>query len=281
VLVHGDTTTAYSAALAAFYSDIPVGHVEAGLRSFDMKAPFPEEFNRKTISNIASLHFAPTEISQKNLINEGVKRSNIFITGNTVIDALKTTIKNIIDSKENILSSFDFDFETNKYVLITGHRRENFGEGFLNICKAIRDLSEIFPEYHFIYPVHLNPNVQNPVNEILSNKANIHLLPPLSYDQFCLAMYYSTLILTDSGGIQEEGISIDKPVILMREITERPEALEAGGVKLVGTDRNKIVKVVSELLSNKNIYEEMASATNPFGDGDAAQKIVSILRNFD
>jgi UDP-N-acetylglucosamine 2-epimerase (non-hydrolysing) len=273
VLVHGDTTTAFTTALAAFYAGVPVGHVEAGLRSHDIHAPFPEEMNRKSISSMTDLHFAPTELNRQNLLAEGVSDSKIFVTGNTVIDALRMVLSEDIGNQSNDISGRKFDFEKAKYVLITGHRRENFGDGFLAICQAIADLAVAHTDYDFVYPVHLNPNVQKPVLDILAGVPNVHLLPPLPYTEFCLAMHHSTLLLTDSGGIQEEGPYLNKPVVVMRDITERPEAVMSGAAVLVGTNREKIVSTVTDLLTSNKLYDEMAAVPSPFGDGYAARRI--------
>ncbi len=287
VLVHGDTTTTFASALAAFYQNIKVGHVEAGLRTYNMNAPYPEEFNRQIVSKVSELHFAPTEISRSNLINEGHKIENIFVTGNTVIDSL-FWILNRIDKSENrkedlikkINNILNFDWENTKFILITAHRRENFGEGFTKICNAIGDLASKFASIHFIYPVHLNPNVQDPVLERLSNIENIHLIDPLEYEPFLYLIKNSFLILTDSGGIQEEAPSLGKPVLVMREVTERPEALDAGTIKLVGSSSDLIVKEVTNLVENKNEYTKMSLAHNPFGDGKASLKIIDAIRKY-
>ena len=285
VLVHGDTTTAYAAATAAFYAGIPVGHVEAGLRTHNVYSPFPEEFNRQVVSKIAKWHFAPTESSRQNLLDERTPDTNITVTGNTVIDALFWVLKRIDNdpAKRSQLEAFlnqrlPFDWATQRFVLITGHRRENFGDGFLAICEAIRQLATAHPEVHFVYPVHLNPNVQKPVYDLISGHANIHLIDPLEYEPFVFLLKHAHLVLTDSGGLQEEAPSLGKPVLVMREVTERPEAVEAGTVKLVGADTAKIVAQVSELLADETAYVRMSKAHNPYGDGLAAERIVLVLK---
>lgn len=285
VLVHGDTTTCFAAALAAFYQNIPIGHVEAGLRTGDLLAPFPEEANRSLVGRIARLHFAPTSKAAKNLIAENVSEGTIHVTGNTVIDALllaREKVKQLpVSTWEDLLGAAlvaQILERTGRFVLITGHRRENFGQGFVDLCNAIRELALANPSWLFVYPVHLNPNVQQPVREILKDLDNVKLIEPLDYLPFVWMMDQSDLILTDSGGIQEEGPSLGKPVLVMRDVTERPEALEAGTVKLVGTDKTRIVDAVTLLLNDENAYKAMATAANPFGDGHAAKKIVSIIK---
>jgi UDP-N-acetylglucosamine 2-epimerase (non-hydrolysing) len=284
VLVHGDTTTTIATALSAFYQKIPVGHVEAGLRTGDIYSPWPEEANRKLTGVLTQYHFTPTSTSQKNLMNEGVKTDNIYVTGNTVIDALFWVLEKIENTdtlkkelSEKILTQFSAFESNNKFVLITGHRRENFGEGFLNMCKGIKTLAQTHPEINFVYPVHLNPNVQKPVLELLSNIENIYLIDPLDYEPFVFLMSRAYLILTDSGGIQEEAPSLGKPVLVMRDTTERPEALNAGTVKLVGTNTENIITEVNRLLENNSDYEKMSQAHNPYGDGKACEKIIKIL----
>jgi len=284
VLVHGDTTTTLATSLACFYAGIKVGHVEAGLRTHNLKSPFPEEFNRQVVTKITDIHFAPTDYCRNNLIEEGTQAQNIFVTGNTVIDALTMTLR-LLDSNESIKApviesidmKLDFDWKSLKFVLITGHRRENFGLGFLEICNSLKELSELFPDVHFVYPVHLNPNVQEPVNRILGNIANIHLIAPLDYPSFSMLLKSCYLVLTDSGGLQEEAPSLGKPLILMRETTERPEAVEAGTARLVGTSKERIVSSVTELLLNQSLYEEMATSHNPFGEGDATHRIIEAI----
>lgn len=285
LLVHGDTSTSLAAAMAGFYLSIPVGHVEAGLRTHDLQAPFPEEFNRQVVSKLAKWHFAPTEFSRQNLLAERVLETSITVTGNTVIDALFWVLGRIeVDlERRNALCTFlseqlDFDWQCQRFVLITGHRRENFGDGFMQICQALKDLATRYPTVQFVYPVHLNPNVQQPVNTVLSNLSNVHLIAPLDYEPFVYLLKHSHIVLTDSGGIQEEAPSLGKPVLVMRDVTERPEAIEAGTVRLVGADRGRIVTNVSELLDNQASYTAMSRAHNPYGDGNACEKIISILR---
>jgi UDP-N-acetylglucosamine 2-epimerase (non-hydrolysing) len=288
VLVHGDTTTSLATSLAAYYQQVPVGHVEAGLRTYNIYSPWPEEMNRQLTGRIASFHFSPTEASKKNLLSEGVTENRIFVTGNTVIDALQFIVKQLSSSEAlntQLLGFFQnigikvSEYPNKKMVLITGHRRENFGEGFLQICRAIRSLSVHNPDVDFIYPVHLNPNVQAPVKQILDQPgtANIFLIEPLDYLPFVYLMARSYLLLTDSGGIQEEGPGLGKPVLVMRNTTERPEAIDAGTVKLVGTDESKIFTSVNTLLTDPKAYNEMASSVNPYGDGLAARRIADIL----
>lgn len=293
VLVHGDTTTSTAAALAAFYQQIPVGHVEAGLRTFNIYSPWPEEMNRQITSRIATFNFTPTQLGKKNLINEGIMDDKISITGNTVIDALKIVVKKIecdtgIKGKiRGELINFGYDpdrlnLNGRRLVLITGHRRENFGEGFINICSAIKYLTKAFPMVDFVYPMHLNPNVRKPINEVFGKSENIpnmFFIEPLGYLPFVYLMERCTIVLTDSGGIQEEAPGLGKPVLVMRNTTERPEALEAGTVKLVGTDFDKIIHEVSLLLENSEYYNTMSKANNPYGDGKASQRIVSCFEN--
>ena len=293
VLVHGDTTTSTSAALAAFYQQIPVGHVEAGLRTHNVYSPWPEEMNRQLTGRIATYHFSPTSLSRKNLLEEHVCESNIVITGNTVIDALYWVIQKISNDErlrtdiENSLLKSGYDIkrlnENKRMVLITGHRRENFGGGFISICKAIRDLSKMFPNVDFVYPMHLNPNVRKPIHETfgedLTNLGNTFFIEPLEYLSFVYMMQQSYIILTDSGGIQEEAPGLGKPVLVMRETTERPEALDAGTVKLVGTDYDKIVNAVTVLLNDDSAYDQMSRAVNPYGDGLACRRIVDFIKN--
>jgi len=288
VLVHGDTTTAYATATAAFYAGIPVGHVEAGLRTHNILSPFPEEFNRQVVSKIATWHFAPTESSRQNLLDERTPDQNITVTGNTVIDALFWVLKRIENDpvKRVQLEAFlsqrlPFDWTRQRFVLITGHRRENFGDGFLAICEAIRQLAAAQPEVHFVYPVHLNPHVQKPVYDLISGQANIHLIDPLGYEPFVFLLKHAYLVLTDSGGIQEEAPSLGKPVLVMREVTERPEAVKAGTVRLVGADTAKIVRHVTELLSDEAAYAGMSKAHNPYGDGMASERIVATFKTLN
>lgn len=284
VLVHGDTTTAYATAMAAFYAGIPVGHVEAGLRTHDIRSPFPEEFNRQVVTKVSHWHFAPTESSRQNLLAENIQDDTITVTGNTVIDALFWVLKRIDSdpARQGRISSFlseqlSFKWQTEKFVLITGHRRENFGAGFLAICEAIRQLAVRYPSVHFVYPVHLNPNVQKPVFELIDGVPNIHLIAPLEYEPFVYLLKHAYLVLTDSGGIQEEAPSLGKPVLVMRDVTERPEAVVAGTVRLVGADTNKIVSHVSELLDDEQSYLKMSKAHNPYGDGMASERIVGVF----
>lgn len=283
VLVHGDTTTSMAASLAAFYLQIPVGHVEAGLRTYNMLSPWPEEMNRQVTDRICTYYFAPTEQSKKNLLQENIEEKKIFITGNTVIDALLMAVE-FIDStpgmKEKVakeLQEKGYTIGEREYILVTGHRRENFGDGFLHICKAIKELATLHPEMDIVYPVHLNPNVQKPVYELLSGVDNVYLISPLDYLPFIYAMQHSTLLLTDSGGVQEEAPSLGKPVLVMRDTTERPEAVEAGTVKLVGTDAEAIVTNVTALLKDKEMYRRMSETHNPYGDGRACERILSAL----
>jgi UDP-N-acetylglucosamine 2-epimerase (non-hydrolysing) len=286
VLVQGDTTTVLCGALAAFYHKIPVGHIEAGLRTGNIASPWPEEINRVLTTRIVRWHFAPTLNNRQNLLNEGILDENIFVTGNTVIDTLFLALKKIKTSPPFIegLPNKNLEFLNNQpMILITGHRRENFGEGFENICFAIADLAKKFTDVQFIYPVHLNPNVQEPVYKILGNdpsfSSRVHLIPPQTYLPFVSLMNNSYLILTDSGGVQEEAPSLGKPVLVMRDTTERPEALASGTVKLVGTDRKQIFEEVSRLLTDTTAYKEMIQIHNPYGDGKATERIINVLMN--
>jgi UDP-N-acetylglucosamine 2-epimerase (non-hydrolysing) len=277
--VHGDTTTSMIAGIAASYQQIPVFHVEAGLRTGNKLSPWPEELNRRITGVIADLHFAPTKSASENLLKEGVSRDIVVITGNTVIDALidaRKIIQSNTARERSCLTSINLGCldKPSDILLVTGHRRENFGQGFDNICRALKSLALKYPDLQIIYPVHLNPNVRTPVNEMLSSLTNIHLIEPLDYLPFVYLMERSRLILTDSGGVQEEAPSLGKPVLVMRDTTERPEAVEAGTVRLVGTSPKSIVESVSRLLEDKGEYEKMASASNPYGDGQAAQRIV-------
>ncbi|ENM5935841.1 UDP-N-acetylglucosamine 2-epimerase (non-hydrolyzing) [Vibrio mimicus] len=281
VLVHGDTATTLAVSLAAYYEKINVGHVEAGLRTGNIYSPWPEEANRKLTGALASVHFAPTKSSSDNLIRENISPSDIEITGNTVIDALlwvNEKINNDSDMLTALGSAFPFLDNEKKLVLVTGHRRENFGEGFENICKALAELASQHHDVQIVYPVHLNPNVSEPVNRILANIENIHLIEPQQYLPFVYLMNRSHVILTDSGGIQEEAPSLGKPVLVMRDTTERPEAVDAGTVKLVGTSVEKIVAEISLLLTNEAVYECMSKSHNPYGDGKACEKIVARLK---
>ncbi|EFI07046.1 UDP-N-acetylglucosamine 2-epimerase [Bacteroides sp. 3_1_19] len=291
VLVHGDTTTSTAAALAAFYQQIPVGHVEAGLRTHNIYSPWPEEMNRLLTGRLATYHFSPTPLSRNNLIKESINDRNIIVTGNTVIDALYWVVDKIKNNKEldneleSVLSKAGYDVNRldngKKLVLITGHRRENFGDGFINMCTAIKDLTIKHPNVDFVYPMHLNPNVRKPIHEVfgedLSGLKNMFFIEPLEYLSFVYLMEKSSIVLTDSGGIQEEAPGLGKPVLVMRDTTERPEALNAGTVKLVGTDYNKIVNEVSSLIDDKAAYEKMSKAVNPYGDGLACGRIVNAL----
>jgi len=292
VLVHGDTTTSTAAALAAFYQQIPVGHVEAGLRTHNIYSPWPEEMNRQITGRIATYHFSPTALSRQNLLSEGIQESSISVTGNTVIDALYMVVDKIKKDKtldvslKDVLKSAGYDVDRlnggKKLVLITGHRRENFGDGFISMCQAIKALTEKYKEVDFVYPMHLNPNVRKPIHEVfgedLSGLGNMFFIEPLEYLSFVYLMEKSTVVLTDSGGIQEEAPGLGKPVLVMRDTTERPEALEAGTVKLVGTNYDKIVSELSTLLDDRDYYEKMSKAVNPYGDGLACQRIVDRLR---
>ena len=282
VFVHGDTTTSFSVSLACFYQKIPVSHIEAGLRTYNLYSPWPEEANRQLTGKLATYHFAPTTSAAHNLLSEGVKKENIIITGNTVIDALFLTRANIENNaflKNSLISQINlkFDLDSAKLILVTGHRRENFGQGFINICEALKEIALANPDIHIVYPVHLNPNVRKPVNEILGKVSNIHLIEPLGYQPFVYLMSRAYLIITDSGGVQEEAPSLGKPVLVMREVTERPEAVEAGTVKLVGCDANKIVLETQFLLNSQEEYSKMALAHNPYGNGKACQKIVEFF----
>ncbi|MBQ1784378.1 MAG: UDP-N-acetylglucosamine 2-epimerase (non-hydrolyzing) [Gammaproteobacteria bacterium] len=285
LLVHGDTTTSLASAMAGFYAGVQVGHVEAGLRTHDVQAPFPEEFNRQVTSKVARWHFAPTETSRKNLLDEAIDDSQIFVTGNTVIDALFWVLQRIEQDEprrqnveENLDNCLSLDWRRQRFVLITGHRRENFGEGFQQICEALRELALAYPTVSFIYPVHLNPNVQKPVIEILAGIENVYLIKPLDYEPFVYLLKHAYLVLTDSGGIQEEAPSLGKPVLVMREVTERPEALHAGTVRLVGAQKHRIVANVGELIENAASYHAMTRAFNPYGDGQACARIAEILK---
>ena len=279
VLVHGDTTTTFATTLAAFYQKIDVAHVEAGLRTGNLYSPWPEEANRKLTGVLAKYHFAPTSTAKLNLLKENIDEKNIIVTGNTVIDALFLALDKTKQNKnleQKIIQELNLKIDS-QFILITGHRRENFGQGFINICEAIKELAIKYPKINFIYPVHLNPNVRKPVNEILSNLENVFIIEPLDYLPFVYLMSKSYLILTDSGGIQEEAPSLGKPVLVMRDTTERPEAIKAGTVKLVGTNKEKIVNEVSRLIEDKQEYNKMSKAYNPYGDGKASKKIIEFL----
>ena len=285
VLVHGDTTTTSACSLAAFYNKIKIGHIEAGLRTGNIYSPWPEEANRKITGVLADYHFAPTTTSENNLLKENINKKNILVTGNTVIDALYLMIEKIeknprLKSKilELISSQYKF-FDDKKIILVTGHRRENFGHGFRNICNALKTIADNNPDFDIVYPVHFNPNVQKPVREILSNAKNIHLIEPLSYECFIYMMSKSFFIITDSGGIQEEAPSLGKPVLVMRDSSERPEAIKAGTVKLVGTDYAKIIEESQKLIDDENEYNKMSKAYNPYGDGKASLKILNFIKS--
>lgn len=289
VLVHGDTTTSTAAALAAFYAHVPVGHIEAGLRTHDIYSPWPEEMNRQLTGRIATFHFAPTSMSCENLLAENISPDHVLVTGNTVIDALHWVVGKILADQSLSLALHDelhnhgYDTErlvsNRRMVLITGHRRENFGDGFLHICQAIRQLAETYPMVDFVYPMHLNPNVRRPIQEMFGDTyaTNLFFIEPLEYLSFVFLMEKASLVLTDSGGIQEEAPSLGKPVLVMRDTTERPEALNAGTVKLVGTDCHKIISEVSRLLDDKSYYDSMSQAVNPYGDGKASERIIHFL----
>lgn len=280
VLVHGDTSTTFATTLAAYYQRVPVGHVEAGLRTGNIYSPWPEEGNRKLTGALAAIHFAPTEDARNNLLKEGVPEATVHVTGNTVVDAL-LIVKQRLEADAVLAAplqeKFKFLRDSAPLILITGHRRENFGDGFERICQAIRKLSELYPDADFLYPVHLNPNVREPVNRLLKGASNIHLIEPQDYLPFVYLMMRSHLILTDSGGIQEEAPSLGKPVLVMRETTERPEAVKAGTVRLVGTDVDSIVDNVSRLMSDQREYNSMARAHNPYGDGHACSRILKSI----
>ena len=294
VLVHGDTTTSTAAALAAFYQQIPVGHVEAGLRTHNIYSPWPEEMNRQITGRIATYHFAPTPLSRQNLLTEAVKEEQITVTGNTVIDALYMVVDKIKNDKsldaelKILLKNAGYDVnrlaDGKKLVLITGHRRENFGEGFIHMCTAIKDLTQKYPDVDFVYPMHLNPNVRKPIHDVfgedLSDLGNMFFIEPLEYLSFVYLMEKSTIVLTDSGGIQEEAPGLGKPVLVMRDTTERPEALAAGTVKLVGTNYENIVREVSALIDKRDYYNQMSNAVNPYGDGKACDKIVNRVMKY-
>jgi len=287
VLVHGDTTTTSASSLAAFYNKIKVGHVEAGLRTGNIYSPWPEEANRQITGVLANYHFAPTTTSQNNLLKENKDSKNIIVTGNTVIDALFLALDKIEkddELKTKIVNSINSQYEIKedkKLILVTGHRRENFGDGFVNICEALKTLAINNPDVDIVYPVHLNPNVQKPVKEILSDTKNVFLIDPLQYESFIYMMNKSYFIITDSGGVQEEAPSLGKPVLVMRDTTERPEAVEAGTVKLVGTDKETIIKEAQNLLDNQEEYNNMSKAHNPYGDGKACEKIVEFIKKVE
>jgi len=285
VLVHGDTTTTSACSLAAFYNKIKIGHIEAGLRTGNIYSPWPEEANRKITGVLADYHFAPTTTSENNLLKENINKKNILVTGNTVIDALYLMIEKIENNpglKSRILELISSQyklFDDKKIILVTGHRRENFGHGFRNICNALKTIADNNPDFDIVYPVHFNPNVQKPVREILSNAKNIHLIEPLSYECFIYMMSKSFFIITDSGGIQEEAPSLGKPVLVMRDSSERPEAIKAGTVKLVGTDYAKIIEESQKLIDDENEYNKMSKAYNPYGDGKASLKVLNFIKS--
>jgi UDP-N-acetylglucosamine 2-epimerase (non-hydrolysing) len=285
IFVHGDTTTTFSVSLAAFYEKIAVGHVEAGLRTGNIYSPWPEEGNRKLTSQLTTYHFAPTQQSEGNLLNENITADKIIVTGNTVIDALllmRDKLKSDIPFREHVQNSIKekgFDPEAAEFILVTGHRRENFGQGIIDICTALKIIALNRPHMNIVYPVHLNPNVLKPVNDLLGDVENVYLIEPLQYEAFIYLMSLSKLIITDSGGVQEEAPSLGKPVLVMRETTERPEAVDAGTVKLVGTNIESIVSATNELLDNNLAYEIMAKAHNPYGDGKACDRIINFMRN--
>ncbi|CAM2734208.1 UDP-N-acetylglucosamine 2-epimerase (non-hydrolyzing) [Pseudoalteromonas distincta] len=281
ILVHGDTSTTLSASLAAFYQQIPVGHVEAGLRTGNLASPWPEEGNRKLTGAITKLHFAPTDTSEQNLLNEGVNADDIIVTGNTVIDALLQVVDKV-KTDEILIKTLQAKFpeldESKKLILVTGHRRESFGGGFERICEALAEIATAHPEAQVLYPMHLNPNVREPVNRILKDVKNVQLIEPQDYLPFVYLMSKAHIIVTDSGGVQEEAPSLGKPVLVMRDTTERPEAVAAGTVKLVGTDKNRIIEEVKNLLTNQADYETMSRAHNPYGDGKACERIISKIK---
>lgn len=286
LLVHGDTTTSLATAMAGFYQGVPVGHVEAGLRTYDIHAPYPEEFNRQVTGRVTRWHFAPTPFSRDNLLAERVPAEHITVTGNTVIDALFWVLGRLDADTERrerisqqLSDALPFVWTTERLVLITGHRRENFGDGFLQICEALKSLANRYPAVQFVYPVHLNPQVQVPVRSLLADLGNVHLIAPLDYEPFVYLLKHAYLVLTDSGGIQEEAPSLGKPVLVMREVTERPEAVDAGTVRLVGANRQRIIDQVSELLEDEASYRAMSRAHNPYGDGQACERIIRVLRD--
>jgi UDP-N-acetylglucosamine 2-epimerase (non-hydrolysing) len=279
VMVQGDTTTAFAAALAAYYHKIPVAHLEAGLRSHQIYSPFPEEINRKLVGTISTLHFAPTLHAKENLFQEHITE-NVFITGNTVVDALLMGLDILKTQKSDFSSLFPFYDKNKKMILVTGHRRESFGDGFQQICHAIKTIAIAFPDIQIIYPVHLNPNVQEPVRRLLSDVSIVHLISPLSYEQMIWLLQHCYLVLTDSGGVQEEAPSLGKPVLVMRDVTERMEGIEAGTAKLVGTNADNIIEQVKELLLNHETYHLMSKSVNPYGDGTASQQIIEQLNQY-
>ena len=284
ILIHGDTSTTLATALACFYNQIKVGHVEAGLRTHDLKSPYPEEFNRQIVTKISNLHFAPTKLNQLNLIKEGSEKSSIYVTGNTVIDSLDWILEKINKNKNlhkylinKINNLLNFDWQSRKYILITCHRRENFGKGIQNVCYAIDKLAEKYDDINFVFPVHLNPKILKNVNKKLIKKKNIHLIKPQRYEIFVYLLKFSYLVLTDSGGLQEEAPHLGKPVLVMRESTERPEGIKSGTVKLVNTNKFKIISETSKLINDKKYYKKMANLINPYGDGKASVRIIKLL----
>jgi UDP-N-acetylglucosamine 2-epimerase (non-hydrolysing) len=280
VLVHGDTTTTFASSLAAFYSNCPVGHIEAGLRTFNIHSPFPEELNRQIVTKLTNYHFCPTESNKQNLLQEGVKKDQIVVTGNTVIDALMLCVDSLKSKEFDDELSNQLNFihdERKKMILVTGHRRENFGVGFINICKGILRIAESYPEIEIVYPVHLNPNVQEPVNKYLKKQSNVHLIKPQGYENFVQLMKRSYIILTDSGGIQEEAPSLGKPVLVLRDTSERMEAVKSGTVKIVGTNPDKIFLETQKLIEDENLYKKMREIINPYGDGTASLRIKQYL----
>lgn len=286
LLVHGDTSTTLAASMAGFFAGVPIGHVEAGLRTYRITEPFPEEFNRQVASKVSRWNFAPTEGNRQNLLKESFEDTSITVTGNTVIDALFLALEQIdhdlIKAKEitqHLTDQLAFDWKGERFVLITGHRRENFGDGIQQICEAIAALAKEYSQVHFVYPVHLNPSIQKPVHDLLNGYANIHLIEPLAYPEFVYLMKHSHIVLTDSGGIQEEAPSLGKPVLVMRDVSERPEAITFGTVKLVGAKSEAIIRGVKELLDSESAYQKMAQQTNPYGDGNACKRIIDALRN--
>ena len=286
LLVHGDTSTTLAASMAGFFAGVPIGHVEAGLRTNRIMEPFPEEFNRQVVSKVSQWNFAPTEGNRQNLLKESFENTSITVTGNTVIDALFLALDQIDNDPDKVTEitghltdQLTFDWKGEMFVLITGHRRENFGAGIQQICVAIAALAKEYPQVHFVYPVHLNPQIQRPVHDLLKGYANIHLIEPLAYPAFVYLMKHSHIVLTDSGGIQEEAPSLGKPVLVMRDVSERPEAITFGTVRLVGAKSEAIIQGVKELLDSESAYQKMAQQTNPYGDGNACKRIIDALRN--
>jgi UDP-N-acetylglucosamine 2-epimerase (non-hydrolysing) len=286
LLVHGDTSTTLAASMAGFFAGVPIGHVEAGLRTYRITEPFPEEFNRQVVSKVSRWNFAPTEGNRQNLLKESFEDTSITVTGNTVIDALFLALdqidndpKKVKEITRNLTDQLAFDWKGERFVLITGHRRENFGDGIQQICEAITALAKEYFQVHFVYPVHLNPQIQQPVHDLLKGYSNIHLMEPLAYPEFVYLMKHSHIVLTDSGGIQEEAPSLGKPVLVMRDVSERPEAITFGTVKLVGAKSEAIIRGVKELLDSESAYQKMAQQTNPYGDGNACKQIIDALRN--